>query len=121
MPRPTGPTNAETIKLLNELERAGRVHGARIWLAVAEKIRRPRRKRVEVNVWKINKLTREGDVVVVPGKVLGDGVIRKAVTVAALSFSKRAEEKIRAAGGRVLSIGELIGERPRGSGVKIVC
>ena len=43
--------------------------------------------RAEVNVGKIGKLTKKGDTIVVPGKVLGTGAIDHSVTVAAEKYS----------------------------------
>ncbi|RMF89481.1 MAG: 50S ribosomal protein L18e, partial [Methanobacteriota archaeon] len=63
--------------------------------------------------------TEKGDVVAVPGKVLGSGTIAHPLTVAACSFTASAREKITAAGGRCLSIEELVKENPKGSGVRI--
>ncbi len=120
MPRPTGPTNPETIRTINALEKASRLAGSRIWADVAERLRKPTRSRIEVNLWKIDKYTSPGDVVVVPGKVLGEGRITKSVTVAALSFSESARRKIAEAGGKAVSLVELAQENPRGSGVKIL-
>ena len=116
----TGPTNVYLRRLIRLLRKAYRMHGAPIWRAVAEKLDRPRRKRIVVNVSRINRYTSPGDVVVVPGKVLGAGVIDHPVTVAAIGFSKSAREKIEAAKGRCIPIEELIKENPRGSGVKII-
>jgi ribosomal protein L18E len=42
-----------------------------LWKAVAEKLNVRRRDMVRVNLMKINKLTKENDQIVVPGKVLG--------------------------------------------------
>nr|AOZ56108.1 ribosomal protein L18E [uncultured korarchaeote] len=120
MPRPTGPTNPVSIKTINALEKASRLAGARIWADVAERLRKPRRSRIEVNLWKIDKLTAPNDVVVIPGKVLGEGRLTKPVTVAALTFSESAKKKIAEAGGRALSLVELAQENPKGSGVKII-
>jgi len=120
MPRPTGPTNPETIRTINALERASRLAGSRIWADVAERLRKPTRMRIEVNLWKIDKYSEPGDVVVVPGKVLGEGRLTKSVTVAALSFSDSARRKIAEAGGRALSLDELARENLRGSGVRIL-
>ncbi|HDD72605.1 MAG TPA: 50S ribosomal protein L18e, partial [Candidatus Aenigmarchaeota archaeon] len=46
-------------------------------------------------------------VIVVPGVVLGSGEITKPVSVAALRFSKSAEEKIKKAGGKCMSLEEF--------------
>ena len=60
-----------------------------------------------VNISKINALTKKGDTVAVPGKVLGNGSINHPVIVAAQAFSTSAKQKIEAAGGKALAIKEL--------------
>ncbi len=116
----TGPTNILIRKTIRVLRKYARQYRAPIWRYVAELLERPRRLRIVVNVSKINRYTESGDVVVVPGKVLGAGNIDHPVTVAAIGFSKQAADKIRAAGGRVLHILQLLEENPRGSRVKII-
>lgn len=118
--RRTGPTNIVLRKTINELYKAARRNNAPIWRAIAELLEKPRRQRIVVNVSKINRYTSEGDVVVVPGKVLGAGVLDHPVTVAAVAFSRKAVEKIKVAGGRPMFILDLVKENPRGSNVKII-
>jgi len=113
-------TNILVRRTLRELRKAANQNNAPIWDYVAELLERPRRLRYAVNISKINRYTRPGEVVVVPGKVIGAGRLDHAVTVAALGFSEQAVEKIRAAGGRVLHILQLLRENPRGSGVRII-
>lgn len=115
-----GATNPQLRKLMFHLRKSWRAYGARIWLDVAKRLARPRRKRVAVNISRINRYTSDGDVVVVPGKVLGAGTLSHPVTVAAFSFSKSAREKIIQAGGKCISIQELVEHNPKGSGVKII-
>ncbi len=116
----TGPTNIILRMTIRKLRSAARRNQARIWRAVAEWLDRPRRQRVAVNISKINRYTEPGDVVVVPGKVLGAGRLDHPVTVAAVAFSESALRKIQAAGGRAIHILQLIEENPRGSRVKII-
>ncbi len=118
--RRTGPTNIVLRKTIRMLKKAANQHNAPIWDAVAEKLSAPRRRRVAVNLSKINRYTSEGDTVVIPGKVLAAGALNHPVTVAAAAFSQKAVEKIQAAGGRVIHILQLVEENPRGSGVKII-
>jgi large subunit ribosomal protein L18e len=66
----------------------------------------------------VNRYTSEGDVVVVPGKVLGAGDLDHTVTVAAYKFSMAAREKINA-NGATMSLEELMEKYPTGSNVKI--
>ncbi len=71
------------------------------------KFKRMLKRDIVVNVGKIEKYAKEGETVIVPGKVLGDGELRKKVTVVAKGFSKKAREKIEKAGGRVLTFKEV--------------
>ncbi len=120
MVRRTGPTNIVIRKLVRELRKYARTYNAPIWSYVADLIERPTRRRVVVNVSKLNRYLRNGEVAVVPGKVLGAGKLEKKVTVAAISFSKSALEKIKASGGSALFISDLIRENPRGSRVRVI-
>ncbi|NPA23446.1 MAG: 50S ribosomal protein L18e [Crenarchaeota archaeon] len=117
---PTGPTNERLRMLIRFLRKASRENKVRIWRYVAELLEKPTRKRVEVNVGKLERLCNDGDVIVVPGKLLGDGVLTKKVTVAAYAFSKVAYEKVLRAGGKPISIPDLVRENPKGSNVKII-
>jgi len=46
------------------------------------------RAHAEVNLGRIERYAQEDETVVVPGKVLGSGVLEKNVTVAAVDFSR---------------------------------
>ncbi len=116
----TGPTNIVLRKTIRILKKYANKYNAPIWRAVAEKLERPRRRRIVVNVSKINRYTKPGDTVVVPGKVLGAGNIDHPVSVAAIAFSYTAVQKIKAAGGKVMHILDLLESNPRGSNVKII-
>ncbi|NOZ83132.1 MAG: 50S ribosomal protein L18e [Euryarchaeota archaeon] len=112
--RKSRSTNPKLQTLITELARLTHSTSQRVWRDLAERLAKPRRNRAEVNVSRIARYTREGDVVAVPGKVLGSGSISHAVTVAALAFSESAMRKIAAAGGRCMSIEELMREKPKG-------
>jgi large subunit ribosomal protein L18e len=116
----TGPTNFELRRLIHELRKAGRAYNAPAWRYVAELLAKPTRKRVAVNLSKINRYAREGEVVVVPGKVLGAGRLEKKVTIAAYAFSAEALRKIREAGGRALTLKQLLEENRAARGVRII-
>jgi large subunit ribosomal protein L18e len=116
----TGPTNPYLRGLIMDLEIASRKENAPIWKRVAELLSNSARRRIEVNVGKIQKLAKDGDVIVVPGKVLGSGTITKKVVVAAWRFTPSARQKIQSAGGRAISIYDLLRENPKGSGVVII-
>ncbi|PVU74173.1 50S ribosomal protein L18e [Acidianus hospitalis] len=96
----TGSTNIMIRKLIRSLEKQKKP----LWKTVAEKLQTPSRKRWYINLYKIEKYTKPGDIVIVPGKVLGVGNLTHEVTVVALDFSKSAKEKILKAGGKVMSL-----------------
>jgi len=119
-PNPTGPTNRQLRMLIRFLRKAATANSANIWRAVAELVERPRRSRVVVNVGKLNRVANDGDVVIIPGKLLGGGELKKRVVVAAVGVTPKAWKKVVEAGGEVLTIPELVRRNPRGSSVKIV-
>ncbi len=80
------------------------------WRRVAELLARPRRKKVVVNVSKVQRYAEDGKIVVVPGKLLGDGKITKSVVVAAFDASESAKKKLEEAGGKLISILDALKE-----------
>ena len=115
-----GPTDPNVASLIVELRKASRINEAPIWRSISKRLQKSRRSRPEVNVSKLNRHTQNDEFVVVAGKVLGSGELDHSVNVAAVTFSEGARSKILAAEGRVLTISELLNEKPKGSGVKIL-
>jgi len=64
------------------------------WLKVAGILSGPRRKAVSLNLGEINESSKDGETIIVPGKVLSQGEISKKVKIVALSFSEKAKEKL---------------------------
>jgi len=116
----SGPTDPNTRALINALRKTSTKHNAGIWKRVAELIARPARKRATVNIGKISRHTSAGDIIVVPGKVLGSGNLSHKVTVAALNASTSARTVIVGAGGSLITIDELLTKIPKGKGVTII-
>ena len=119
MAKRTGPTNIYLRNLIVELKRFGNEKGINLWKRIAEDLNRSTRERREVNISRINKYTKEGDIVLVPGKVLSMGELNKNVTVAGWRFSKSAEEKINRKG-KAITIQELMKQNPEGKKVRIM-
>ena len=118
--RKTKSTNPELTQLIRYLKKQAREAQAKIWLDVAEYLSKSNRQRVAVNLSRINRHTENKAVVVVPGKVLGSGVINHQVTLASFGVSEKAKEKLAAAKVTYLSIPELVEENPKGANVKII-
>jgi len=112
--------NRYYLELLNFLRKKSREANAPIWRRVMELLERPKRRRVAVNISKINRYSKEGDIVVVPGKVLGSGSINHKVIIGAYDYSVTAYKKLKDSGCVILSIKELVEKYPKGSGVKII-
>ncbi len=109
-------TNELLLNLVAELKKTSTTKKSKIWKAVALELLKPTRKMREVNLDKINRVTKANDVIVVPGKVLGTGTVNHKVTVAAFNFSESAKSKLK----DNISINELMKKNPKGTGVKII-
>ncbi|MGC9133032.1 MAG: 50S ribosomal protein L18e [Nanopusillaceae archaeon] len=120
MVKRTGPTNIYLRKLIHMLKKEGRKNNANIWIYVAELLNKPTRKRIEVNLGKLQKYTKDGDVIVIPGKLLASGILNKKITIAVWRYSQSAKEKVEKVGSKIISIEELVKANPKGTNVKII-
>lgn len=93
---------------------------SKFWFAVGKRLAVPRRERIVVNISRVRQNAVEGETIVVPGKLLGSGTMDKRVTVAAYHFSEIAAEKIKAAGGKLIVIEELLEKDIVGKKLKLV-
>jgi large subunit ribosomal protein L18e len=116
----TGPTDVYLRLQIEDLRKRYFESKTAIWLAIAEKLAKPRRDRIEVNLAQIDRNTGKDETVIVPGVVLASGELSKPVKIAAWKFSGSAEKKIKSAKGKSLTIEELIKENPKGTGVRIL-
>ena len=62
-----------------------------------------------MSVGKAGKYSEKG-IVLVPGKLLSEGIAEKGMQVACLSASEKAREKVEKAGGKILSLEEAKGK-----------
>jgi len=112
--------NPELARTLIELRKAAKAHQAPIWGDVAEKLARSRHQHPPVNVGHLDRLAEADQTVVIPGKLLAAGRLSKPLTVAAFHYSEEARSKIHSAGGRAITIHELLKAKPKGAGVRIL-
>ncbi len=113
-------TNPNLVELISELKKKARENEAPIWRDVARRLEAPSGNRAEVNVSRIARYASENETIVIAGKILGAGDIDKKVTIAAYRSSDSAKKKIESAGGRVISLTDLVKENPKGSNVRIM-
>jgi large subunit ribosomal protein L18e len=116
----TGPSNEELKELIINLYNLSSSENAPLWKRIAFDLQRPSRIRRIVNIYRIQRNSKDNDIVVVPGKVLSDGELDHKVVVAAFKFSGTAKEKIIKAGGKALSIQELMQDNKKGSKIRII-
>ena len=112
-------TNPRLEGLIADLKAASRNGGGDVWADIAERLEKPRGTHAEVNLGRIERYAEEEETVVVPGKVLGSGVLRKDVTVAAVDFSSTAREKIEQVGDAV-ELERAVEGNPEGSDVRVI-
>ena len=113
-------TNPELIALIRDLKKKSRENQTELWRYLAERLSGSKRSRIAVNVSRLNRYTKEGDTIAVPGKVLGAGKADHPMTIAAFAFSARAQAKIQKAKGNCLSIRDLMEKNPSGKNVKVM-
>ena len=109
-------TNKNLTELIRKIkEHAGRENSA-FWKKIAKELEKPTRMRRKVNIKKINEYSKDKEIVLVPGTVLGEGELDHDVTVVAFRFSESASEKIK----NKMSILELLEKNPKGKDVRIL-
>lgn len=119
MAKRTGPTNPYLKQLIEKLKKKSIELNAPIWKDIATKLGTSTRRRIEVNLSKIDRHTENGDTVIVPGVVLASGALSKSVSIAAWRFSPASIDKIKGKG-KILTIEDLLQENPKGTKVKIM-
>lgn len=90
------------------------------WNELADLLSRPRRKRVEMNLSEIENEAKDGETIVVPGKVLSQGELDKKIKLVAFAFSQGAREKLAKKKIEMLTIEEEIKKNPSAKGIKIL-
>jgi large subunit ribosomal protein L18e len=120
MSKRTGPSNPHLRNLIAELKKKAIQDSSPIWKRIASDLERPIRNRRIVNLSRINRFTKDNETIVVPGKVLGSGLLNHKVTVAAFAFSDGAVEKLKKQNCDVMSISELMQKDIKKSDIRII-
>ncbi len=115
-----GRTDPKKETLIRDLKGNAIENKAKIWSVLAAELSKPNRRRVSVNLSHLNRVSNPGDILLIPGKVLGAGILDHDVKIAAESFSISAQTKIKNAGGQCLTIEELIAKNPKGTQVRLI-
>jgi len=107
-------TNTDIVETIKEAKKN------KEWGKIAQIISASSKKYSTFNLKHIEKETKEGDTVVIPGKVLGSGNVTKKVRVCALNFSESARDKLKENKGEIITILEEIKKNPKAEGIKIL-
>ena len=116
----TGPSNFVLLGLIQELKKKSIEQSSGIWNRIATDLEKPTRQRRVVNLSSLSRYTKENEVVVVPGKVLGAGSINHKLTISAFQYSDGAKEKLEKAGAKIVTLTELSKNNPTGKGIRII-
>lgn len=107
----TNPSIVETILAAKKHEN---------WIKVAGILSGPRRKSIDFNLQEINKNAKEGESILIPGKVLSQGEVDKKIRIVALGFSGKAKEKLSKSKNEVVTIIEEIKKNPGAKDLRIM-
>ena len=113
----TGPQNPELISLIRTLKKLSNTEKVKIWKRIASDLEKSTKARRKVNIYKIDKYTKEGETAIIPGKVLSMGILNKNITIAAYQFSEAAKTKLKE---NAITIQELIKKNPKGKKLRII-
>jgi large subunit ribosomal protein L18e len=89
-------------------------------LELAKKLTRPTRMQAKINLEELGKEVKDGEKIIIPGKILGNGNIDKKITVIALAFSAGAKEKLKKAGCETKFLIKEIEENKTLKGIRII-
>ena len=115
-----GRTDPKKETLIRSLKGIANETEAKIWSVLASELSKPNKQRITVNLSHLNRVSNPGEILLIPGKVLGAGTLNHKIKIAAESFSISAKTKIKNAGGQCLTIEELITQNPKGSQVRLI-
>ena len=113
-------TNPRTIQLIRNLKKLSREQKAPIWRAVADTLGKPAQRWAAVNIGELARHTKESETVLVPGKLLGSGVLSHPLNVYSFSATESAKKFVKGAKGNYGRIEDLMQKNPKGSSVRLM-
>jgi len=120
MPKKNVKTNPMLISLIQDLKKAAVTNDAPIWMDIARRLEKSSRNWPVVNLSRIDRYVHENETALIPGKVLSAGTLTKKISVSAWDFSDKSIEKIKKAGGKTVTIHDLLKHNPSGKDIRIL-
>ena len=111
--------NQVVLHMVKDLKQASKKNEAPIWSKIADLALKPSSSKRTINLTRINRITKESDILFVPGKVLGTGNLSHKITLSSFSISTTAANKIIQSGGNIMTYSDMIKKFPTGKGVII--
>jgi len=113
-------TNPRLKRIIENLKKTAKEKEIKLFKRIAQDLEKPARKRRIVNLSRINRFSKENEIIIVPGKVLGAGTLNHKLTIIAYSFSSGALEKINKAKAKAMIIEDIIKEDIKGKRIRII-
>ncbi|MFP4403108.1 MAG: 50S ribosomal protein L18e [Candidatus Woesearchaeota archaeon] len=113
-------TNTYLKELIINLDKISKDNNIKLWAKIAKDLKKSTRNSKIINLNKINHLTKENDVVVVPGKILGNGELEHKLTIIGLKISSQAKDKLKQSKSEFYLLDEIIQKNPKIKNVRIL-
>lgn len=90
------------------------------WQKIAQIVSASTKRQTAINLSELNEQVSDGDTIVVPGKILSSGNLKKKIVICGLAISKVAKEKLKLSKSEFIHISEEIKRNPKGEGILII-
>ena len=113
-----GRTKAKSNDGLQETNRLALKNKA--WFKLAQILSASTRQYSSVNLGQIDKVSKQGEIIVVPGKVLSSGSLTKKVRIASLGISAEAKDKLKETKSEYVYLAKEIQSNVKAEGVRVI-
>ena len=90
------------------------------WFKIAQILSASTRQYSSVNLGQIDKVSKQGEIIVVPGKVLSSGSLTKKVRIASLGISAEAKDKLKETKSEYVYLAKEIQSNVKAEGVRVI-
>lgn len=90
------------------------------WFKLAQILSASTRQYSSVNLGQIDKVSKQGEIIVVPGKVLSSGSLTKKVRIASLGISAEAKDKLKETKSEYVYLAKEIQSNVKAEGVRVI-
>ncbi|MCK4669579.1 MAG: 50S ribosomal protein L18e [Nanoarchaeota archaeon] len=105
--------NKELTNMIREIKTLAINQKSKFWKRVATELEKPRKNMRVVNVGKLKRVVRKGEIAVIPGKVVGSG--KYDGDIAAYQFSETVKNN-----NKTMDLDELMKKCPKGQKCRII-